>query len=72
MEGSVPTPKGDVKLYCSKESIKITGTNDGVGKLKFKSQTTPTCAQGTIQSVGNQWYELSIPKGQTIEVKYQQ
>jgi len=72
MEGSVPTPKGDVKLYCSKESIKITGTNDGVGKLKFKSQTTPTCTQGTIQSIGNQWYELSIPKGQTIEVKYQQ
>lgn len=72
MEGSVPTPKGDVKLYCSKESIKITGTNDGVGKLKFKSQTPPTCAQGSIQSIGNQWYELSIPKGQTIEVRYQQ
>jgi hypothetical protein len=32
----------------------------------------PQLAQGTIQSVGNQWYELSIPKGQTIEVKYQQ
>ena len=69
MEGSVPTPKGDVTVRCSKKEIRVTGA-DGTGTLRFSSKTKPVCAGATIISKGNNVYELTIGKGKEYVVSY--
>lgn len=69
MEGSVPTPKGDVKVRCSKKEIRVTGA-DGTGTLRFKSKTKPVCEGAAISNKGNNIYELTIEKGKEYVVSY--
>ncbi|WP_298735811.1 alpha-rhamnosidase [uncultured Chitinophaga sp.] len=69
MEGSVPTPSGDIRLYCSTKQIRITGAA-GTGTLRFSSKTKPLCAAGAVSDKGNGVYELQIEKGKTYEIKY--
>ena len=37
MEGTVPTPGQPIKVYCSRQQIKVKG-GDGVGTLRFSSK----------------------------------
>ena len=69
MEGTVPTPNGEIKLYCSTSQIKI-NASEGTGTLKFKSKTKPVCAKGTINAIGNNIYELQVPKGEAWVIDY--
>jgi alpha-L-rhamnosidase len=69
MEGSVPTPKGDIRLRCSKQEIRISAT-EGTGTLRFNSKTKPVCDGSTIRSKGNNAYEMTIEKGKEYVVKY--
>lgn len=69
MEGSVPTPKGDVKLRCSKQEIKVSAT-EGTGTLVFSSKTTPVCAVAAIRAKGSNRYEMTIEKGKEYVVHY--
>jgi hypothetical protein len=69
MEGSVRTPKGDIKVRCTKKQIRVTGA-DGTGTLRFNSKTKPVCAGATISSKGNNVYELTIGKGKEYVVSY--
>lgn len=69
MEGSVPTPNGDIRVYCSTKQIRITSAA-GTGTLRFSSKTKPVCAAGAVTDKGNGVYELQIEKGKTYEVKY--
>jgi alpha-L-rhamnosidase len=69
MEGKVPTPHGDINVYCSTTQIKIKGT-EGTGTLRFKSQTKPVCKNGVIVSKGNNVYEMTVDTGKDYEVKY--
>ncbi|HEY1163810.1 MAG TPA: alpha-rhamnosidase, partial [Chitinophaga sp.] len=69
MEGSVPTPSGDIQLYCSTKQIRITGAG-GTGTLRFSSKTKPVCTASTISDKGNGIYELQIEKGKTYEITY--
>ncbi len=69
MEGKVPTPHGDISVYCSTTQIKIIGAI-GTGTLKFKSQTKPAAKGATIVSKGNNVYEVTIEAGKDYEIKY--
>lgn len=67
MEGTVPTPKGDIHIYCDTKTIKIRA-DYGQGTLTFHSETTPQANHGTpTKHEGNTW-TLRIPPGQEIIV----
>jgi alpha-L-rhamnosidase len=69
IEGSVPTPKGDIKVRCTKKEIRVTGA-EGTGTLRFNSKTKPVCAEAAISYKGNNVYELTIEKGKEYVVSY--
>lgn len=69
MQGKVPTPHGDIDMYCSTTQIKIKAS-EGTGTLKFKSQSKPTVKGGAIVSKGGNVYELTVDAGKEYEVKY--
>lgn len=71
MEGSVPTPKGDIYVYCSDKEMKVKA-DAGKGMLRFRSRSKPACVSATIQAKGNNTYEMTIEPGQEYVVKYQQ
>lgn len=70
IEGKVPTPQGDIALYCSTKEIKIT-TVGGTGLLRFRSKTKPACKTGTINAKDNNWYELTMQPATSYVVTYQ-
>jgi hypothetical protein len=70
MEGKVPTPKGDINVYCSNKEIKVRGV-DGTGTLRFTSKRKPSSTHGNIQSKGNDVYEVIIEKGKEYIVNYE-
>jgi hypothetical protein len=70
MQGEVPTPNGNIKVYVNNKDIKVTGVK-GVGTLKFKSSAAPTSNAGFIKSIGKNIYELPILEGEEYRVKYQ-
>lgn len=69
MEGKVPTPNGEISLYCNNQQIKVLAS-EGEGILRFKSKVKPNCKQGTALSKGNSVYELVIQKGVEYVVDY--
>jgi Glycogen debranching enzyme len=69
MEGKVPTPKGDISMYVSTTQIKIKA-DEGTGTLRFKSKSKPVCKGVTINSKGNNEYELTVEAGKEYVVKY--
>ncbi len=69
MQGAVPTPSGNIELYCSTKEIKVKGAA-GKGTLRFKSKTQPTCNEGSIETKGNGEYNLVIEKEKTYTVHY--
>ncbi len=70
MEGKVPTPNGAIAVNCSTQLMNIT-TAAGIGTLKFKSTTIPTCSQATIRKNADGLYELTMEAYKTYTVKYQ-
>lgn len=70
MEGKVPTPKGDIALYCSPKEMKIT-TAAGTGLLRFRSKTKPVCKTGTVVNKGDDWYEMTMQAATSYVVNYQ-
>jgi alpha-L-rhamnosidase len=69
MEGTVPTPSGDIRLRCSKQEIRIAATT-GTGSLRFSSKTKPVCAGAVIRAKGKNAYEITIEKGKEYVVSY--
>ncbi|GAB4021577.1 alpha-L-rhamnosidase C-terminal domain-containing protein [Spirosoma migulaei] len=69
IDGKVPTPDGDVSVYCSTKEIKVTGAA-GIGTLRFKSKAKPVCKQGDVRSVSAGLYELMVEKGKSYVVSY--
>lgn len=69
IEGKVPTPQGDIAVAVSTTQIKI-NTAGGKGTLRFNSKKTPTSKNGTITSLGNKQYEISMDSQQEYVVKY--
>ncbi len=69
MEGKVPTPNGDIELYCSTKQIKIKGAA-GVGTLRIKSKTKPTGKNLLVTSTGDNNYEMTIQPGIEYLINY--
>ncbi|MDL2243342.1 alpha-rhamnosidase [Bacteroidales bacterium OttesenSCG-928-J19] len=62
MEGSVPTPNGDIALYMDKKEIRVTAT-EGEGYLYFNSLSEPQSNQGSIEQTGSGQYRIRISSG---------
>ena len=69
MQGTVPTPAGKIDVYCDQKSIKVKGT-EGTGTLRFRSSVKPKTNNGTIQTTGNGFYEMTIEKDKEYSVSY--
>jgi len=69
IQGSVPTPSGAVELYCSIKEIRVKGSG-GTGTLLFKSKTKPQSKSGSIQSLGDGQYSLTLEPNKSYEVRY--
>lgn len=69
IEGTVPTPNGDINLGCSVNQIKVEA-DYGIGLLRFKSSSQPKCSNGTIIQVNDNLYEITIEKGKEYVVDY--
>jgi len=68
MEGTVPTPNGDIKLYMDAKTIKVTVT-EGKGYLTFSSKKKPKASKGTIEKIGDK-YRLLIDGKDEVVVSY--
>ena len=69
MEGTVPTPHGEIKLYMDTKSIKVTAT-EGKGYLTFTSISKPKTSKGTIEKLSNGKYRLLIDGKEEVVVSY--
>jgi alpha-L-rhamnosidase len=69
MEGAVPTPEGDVKVYASTKEIRVSA-DTGTGTLRFKSKNKPVCKGAVITKNNKGMYELTVEKGKKYTVKY--
>jgi hypothetical protein len=70
MEGKVPTPHGEISVYCSRNNIKIK-SDGGSGILKIKSAKKPVVKDTRIEAKGSNVYEISIDKDRTYNISYQ-
>jgi hypothetical protein len=69
MQGKVPTPNGDIEVYCSTEQIKINAAT-GTGTLHFRSKTKPTGDNIIVNALGDDVYEITIEVGKEYVVNY--
>lgn len=69
MEGKVPLPGGVISVYCSGKKINVQ-SDKGTGTLRFKSSSKPRCAQGRVESIGNDQYEMRLEKNISYTVYY--
>jgi len=70
MEGTVPTPQGDIAVRCDAKQIKVRGAS-GSGTLRFRSKGKPSCKGTKIIAKGNSQYELLLAPGCEYVVTYQ-
>ncbi|WP_443947348.1 MGH1-like glycoside hydrolase domain-containing protein [Pedobacter sp. AW1-32] len=71
MQGSVPTPNGDISVYCDTKTIKVNAAT-GTGKLIIRSSVKPTSKGAKITTLKNNKYQIVIEKGKDYLVKYKQ
>lgn len=69
MEGTVPTPDGDISIYCNQREIRVKG-DSGRGTLRFRSSQKPSSQQASIQKVGDDLYEMTMEPGIEYTVEY--
>lgn len=69
MEGKVPTPGGNIELYCSTKQVKIKGAA-GTGTLLLKSKTKPSGKNIAVKSTGTEVYEITIQPGIEYLINY--
>jgi len=69
MEGKVPTPNGDVSIYCSTNEIKVKAS-EGKGSLIINSKNKPTTNSGNITVLDKNKYQLEIQPNTQYHIKY--
>jgi hypothetical protein len=69
MEGAVPTPHGNIKVYCSRSRIQVHAVA-GEGTLRFKSKTRPVCKEATVRAAGAGQYEMTLEKDHDYTINY--
>jgi len=71
MEGEVPTPHGNIKVYCSRTKMVVHAV-EGRGVLQFRSRVTPTCKEGSVRKMGGDHYEVDMEGGHEYTVNYKE
>ena len=69
MQGDVPTPHGNIKVYCSRSKLQIHAVT-GLGTLRFKSKKPPVCKEATIRTTGANQYELTLEQDHDYTITY--
>jgi hypothetical protein len=69
MEGKVPTPNGELSLYCSKNEIKLSA-KEGEGNLIIESKTTPKSNFGKFTQLAKHTYQLMLQPNLEYTVSY--
>lgn len=69
MEGSVPTPNGEIKIRMDEKTIRVKAS-EGNGYLTFVSKSKPTTSVGTIEKMDENHYRLWIEEGKEVVVIY--
>lgn len=69
MEGTVPTPEGEIKLYVNEKEIKVTATQ-GKGWVNIKSRTAPKSSYGKVEKTGKDTYRLWLDTDKEVTIKY--
>jgi len=69
MEGTVPTPNGEIKLFMDSKTIKVTAT-EGKGYLTFVSESQPQASKGTIEKLEGNKYRLLIEGKEEVVVSF--
>jgi hypothetical protein len=69
MEGKVPTPEGDIEVYCSTTDIKVKSAT-GTGTLRFKSTSKPSGKDMVIVPGGDNVYEVTMEKNKLYSISY--
>jgi hypothetical protein len=69
MEGTVPTPNGEIRLFMDSKTIKITAT-EGKGYLTFYSNSEPEASKGTIEKLDGNKYRLWIDGKEEVKIMY--
>lgn len=69
MEGTVPTPNGEISLKVTEKEIKVKAT-EGKGYIYIKSKTMPKSDYGNVEKTGDDSYRLFIDTDKEITIKY--
>jgi hypothetical protein len=69
IEGVVPTPNGEIKIFMDNEKIKISAT-EGAGFLYFSSTKEPKSNFGKIEKTAEKEFKLWIESGKIYEICY--
>jgi hypothetical protein len=69
MEGTTPTPSGDIRLHVSRKKITVE-TAGGKGILRFRSSRKPACKTGILKNVAPGLYEMELSPNQKYEIMY--
>lgn len=70
IEGTVPTPAGNIAVYASTTTIKVKGAT-GYGTLRFQSLREPSSSAGSIERKNDNYYELTIKPHMTYHIQYE-
>jgi hypothetical protein len=69
MEGSVPTPGGEIKIRMDQKHISVKAS-EGAGYLFFSSKNLPKTTGGKIEKIDGSDYRLWIEAGEEVVVSY--
>ncbi|MCA5004738.1 alpha-L-rhamnosidase-related protein [Sphingobacterium bovistauri] len=69
MEGKIPTPKGEIDLFVSKNKIKVQSPI-GLGTLRIKSKTLPKSNHGAFVKQDDHTYSLELKSGISYQIDY--
>ncbi len=69
MEGTVPTPNGQINIYCSSKEIKVRA-DEGIGTLYINSVNKPKTNTGQIVHLGGDNYTLELRPNTNYLIKY--
>lgn len=69
MEGTAPTPNGEIKLFMDIKTIKVAAT-EGRGYLTFSSKNKPNASKGIIEKLDSNTYRLMIDGKEEVVVSY--
>lgn len=70
MEGKVPTPGGDIKVYMDQHTIKVKAT-EGTGYVNFTSGSNPTVNRGEVEHLSGTNYRVWLEGGEELVIGYE-